>query len=57
MRLDRAVEPELSFERSRQFLFETSDGRSSDACMQDVFFLFESDKEISMNGNSNIHNH
>jgi len=57
MRLDRAVEPELTFERSRQFLFETSDGRSSDACMQDVFFLFESDKEISMNGNSNIHNH
>jgi len=57
MRLDRAVEPELTFERSRQFLFETSDGRSSDACMQDVFFLFESDKELSMNGNSNIHNH
>jgi len=57
MRLDRAVEPELTFEKSRQFMFESLDGRSSDACMQDVFYLFGSENEISMTGNSNIHHH
>jgi len=48
MRLDRAVDPELSFEESRQVFYESAEGETIEACMQDVFYLIEADHDISM---------
>jgi len=56
MRLDREVDPELSFEKSSQLIFDGSNGRNIDACMQDVFYLFESEYFNDSTMQSHSHN-
>lgn len=42
MRLDRAVSASENYEDTQAYAFESSSGRSADACLQDVFMLFDS---------------
>lgn len=56
MRLDRAVDPSESYEDTQKMAYQTSEGRDHDACMMDVFMLFES-SENRQAWNQEIHNH
>lgn len=56
MRLDRAVNPSISYSDTQQLFYESSEGRQHDACMRDVFLLFDS-SENSRAWNQQIHNH
>ncbi len=58
MRLDREIDPELSFTNSSQLIYEGTSGRNIDACMQDVFYLLENEdsNETSMQTHSH-HSH
>ncbi|MDZ7719549.1 MAG: amidohydrolase [Balneolaceae bacterium] len=42
MRLDRAISPTENYEDTQSRAYQNSHGREADACMQDVFMLFDS---------------
>lgn len=56
MRLDRAVDPSESYGDTRQMMYETTRSRNQNACMMDVFMLFESSGNREA-WNQQIHNH
>ncbi|MEX0649026.1 MAG: amidohydrolase family protein [Balneolaceae bacterium] len=56
VRLDRAIDPVVDYDDTSQTFYESIEGRNYDACMADVFMLFES-SDNRQSWNQQIHNH